>query len=76
MKKEACECSIEKKKRKKNPVKTRLSAEKSTRDRRRRIIREDDKKYRIRLISTANNDDLTTPYPNHQELLDRSNIRT
>lgn len=33
-------------------------------------------KISIRLISTADNDDLTTPYPNHQEFLDRSNIRT
>lgn len=33
-------------------------------------------KISIRLIPTADNDDLMTPYPNHQEFLDRSNIRT
>lgn len=40
-------------------------------DRRRRI-----RGTKIRLTPTANTDGPTTPYPNHQEFLDRSNIRT
>lgn len=58
------------------PTTMQLSAEKK---KTRAIVDDEFKegdKISIRLIPTADNDDLTTPYPNHQEFLDRSNIRT
>lgn len=70
----ACERELEQNSRRLEPMTMRLSAEKS-----RAIVddefRESDK-ISMRLNPTADNDDLTTPYPNHQEFLDRSNIRT